>query len=286
MSINVIRENVDISSKIFEVRGVQVMLDSDLAILYQCTNGTKDLNKAVKRNINRFPDNFMFQLSDDELDYLRFQIGTSNKKGGRRYNPYVFTEQGVAMLSSVLHSDVAIEVSIKIINAFVAMRRYISNSLYSTNFVLNNHEDRILKLEKSLLKMNENNKVNAIFFDVQIYDSYSLLIDILNKAYEEIIIIDNYAGKELLDILKIVNKKIILISKNIDDVLVSKYNKQYSNIKFKKSSLFHDRFIIIDKKILYHCGSSFKDLGKKCFAINQMEEDILTILLDKLTNIY
>ena len=125
----VIDKEVKIVDLIYEIRGKQVMLDSDLARLYQCKNGTKDINKAVKRNIDRFPDNFMFQLTDEEYNYLRFQFGTSNERGGRRYNPYVFTEQGVAMLSSVLHSEIAIKMSIQIINAFVIMRKYISNNL-------------------------------------------------------------------------------------------------------------------------------------------------------------
>lgn len=279
----VANEKLDISSKIYEIRGVQVILDSDLAVLYKCTNGTKDINKAVKRNINRFPDCFMFRLTNEEYEHLRFQFGTSNIIGGRRYNPYVFTEQGVAMLSSVLHTEIAIRVSIQIINAFVAMRKYISSDLYKNNNILINHENRILKLEETFDKMQENNKINTIFYNGQIYDAYSILIDILNKAKEEIIIIDNYAGKKLLDILKNINKKILIISKNIDDILISKYKEQYSNIEFRKLDIFHDRFIIIDRKNLYNLGSSLKDLGKKCFAINDMtNDDTLNVLLNKI----
>lgn len=125
----VIKDNIKIEDLIYEVRGVQVVLDSDLAKLYECANGTKDINKAVKRNIERFPINFMFQLTDEEVMSLRFQFGTSNARGGRRYNPYVFTEQGVAMLSSVLHADMAIDASMRIMNAFVSMRKYISSNL-------------------------------------------------------------------------------------------------------------------------------------------------------------
>lgn len=276
-------DKIEVKNLIYEIRGVQVMLDSDLAILYKCTNGTKDINKAVKRNINRFPENFMFQLTDDEYSYLRFQIGTSNIKGGRRYTPYVFTEQGVAMLSSILHSPEAINTSIQIINAFVAMRKYISNDLYQTNYILNNHENRLLKLEETFDKIHDSNKINTIFYDGQIYDAYSLLMSILNKAQEEIIIIDNYAGRELLDILKSIDKRILIISKNIDEMLIKKYNSQYSNIEFKRIDIFHDCFIIIDRKVSYNCGSSFKDLGKKCFAINEMSSsNIVNSLLEKI----
>lgn len=276
-------EKEDISSKIYEIRGVQVMLDSDLAVLYKCSNGTKDINKAVKRNNYRFPEDFMFQLTNEEYNILRFQIGTSNIKGGRRYNPYVFTEQGVAMLSSVLHSETAINTSIQIINAFVAMRKYIANDLYQSNYILNNHEKRLLKLEETFDKLQENSKINTIFYNGQIYDAYSILMDILKRSKEEIIIIDNYAGRELLDILKCIDKKILIISKNIDDTLIIKYKEQYSNVEFKKLDIFHDRFIIIDRKVLYNCGASFKDLGKKCFAINEMDSnETLNILLRKI----
>ena len=128
---------INVEKLIYEIRGKQVILDSDLARLYECVNGTKDINKAVKRNMERFPESFMFQLSDEEYDNLRFQFGTSKARGGRRYNPYAFTEQGVAMLSSVLHSDIAIKMSIQIINAFVIMRKYVSNNLISDEDVCN-----------------------------------------------------------------------------------------------------------------------------------------------------
>lgn len=280
----------DISSKIYEIRGVQVMLDSDLAILYKCTNGTKDINKAVKRNINRFPKDFYFELTEEESQKLcsRFQTGTLNKSNNMRgynikYMPHAFTEQGIAMLASVLHTSTAEEVSINIMRVFVAMRKYISTDLYKNNYVLINHENRLLKLEESFDKLHEKVKTNTVFFEGQIYDAYSLLVDILKDAKEEIIIIDNYANKELLDIIKNINKKTLVISKNIDDILVKKYKNQYINVEFKQLDIFHDRFIIIDRKKLYSCGASFKDLGKKCFAINEMEsKETLNILLGKI----
>ena len=266
------KENIIIEDMIYEIRGVQVMLDKDLARLYECANGTKTINLAVKRHIKRFPERFMFQLTKDEAEeiYSKFQFETLNDFGDLRgsnikYLPYVFTEQGVAMLATILRTKVAEEVSIRIMDVFVEMRKYINNNLieqtYINKLVIKDHE-RINLLEESFNKLEEKTKRNSIFFEVQIYDAYSLLIDILNTSNKEIIIIDNYVGKELLDILKDINKNITIISKNISNELENKYLSQYHNIIFIHNDLFHDRFIIIDKQILYHCGSSFKDLGK------------------------
>ena len=247
--------------------------NSDLAHLYNCKNGTKDINKAVSRNINRFPDDFYFQLTEKEYKNLRFQIGTSKNNSKVRYLPHVFTEQGVAMLSAILNTEIASTASVKIMRAFVLMRKYLTN---------NNHEKRISNVETKLIDYdNKFDEVfskldktvnNHIFFEGQIYDAYSLLIDILNKAKKEIIIIDNYACKELFDILKEIKVSIKIITKNIDDTLLQKYQKQYNNIEIINKDNFHDRFIIIDNSILYHSGASFKDLGKKCFGINRIED--------------
>lgn len=265
----IIKENKNIEDMIYEVRGVQVMLDSDLAKLYQCTNGTKDINKAVKRNINKFPEDFYFQLTNIEKENLWFQSGTTNNKS--RTNPYVFTEQGVAMLSYILHTEVAIKTSVKIMRGFIKMRKYFVSSM-SNNEIILNHEKRIIELENVFDKFKYNEEINKIFFEGELYDAYSLLLDILNRANEEIIIIDNYIGKELLDILKEINKKIIIISKNIDKTLKDKYESQYDNITFIYNTSFYDRFIILDKNKLYACGASFKDLGKKCFAITKFND--------------
>lgn len=266
------KENILIEDMIYEIRGVQVMLSSDIAKLYNVE--TKVLNQTIKRNINRFPDSFCFQLNDAEIDELslRSQFVTLNKSNNLRgynikYLPYVLTEQGIMMLSGLLKSDIAVKVNIQIIDAFVKMRRYFVNTI-SNNEILINHENRILALEKTFDKFKEK-EVNKIFFEGELYDAYSLLIDILNKSKTEIIIIDNYAGKELLDILKKIDKHMIIVSKNIDEILKKKYESQYSNIIFINNDSFHDRFIIIDKETLYSCGSSFKDLGKKCFAISE-----------------
>lgn len=274
--------NCNVENMIYEIRGVQVMLSADVAKLYQVE--TRRINEVIKRNIKRFPNTFCFQLTENEFYNLRsqFAISSENSHGGVRYLPYVLTEQGIMMLSGLLKSDIAVKVNVQIIDAFVKLRRYVSNSLINNEMLLN-HENRILKLENTFNKMQEKEKINTIFFEGQIFDAYALLLDIFEIAKEEIIIIDNYAGKELLKILKNVDKKIIIISKNIDDTLVKKYKSEYSNIEFKNIDIFHDRFIIIDRKKLYSCGASFKDLGKKCFAINEMEsEELISNLLSKI----
>jgi hypothetical protein len=277
----VVKENEKIENLIYEIRGKQVMLDSDLARLYGVE--TKRINEAVKNNYDKFPERFSWVLNDKDVTNLRSKISTSSY-GGRRYNPRVFTEQGVAMLATILKSKIATRVSIAIMDAFVLMRRYISTNLveqkYINNQVLKNTEDiKILKETFDEFKP----KINSIFYEGQIYDAYSLLMDILNKANNSIIIIDNYAGKELLDILKDINKPITIISKNINETIKNKYLKQYNNITFSNNDTFHDRFIIIDNNILFTCGASFKDLGKKCFCLSRIEDkEILNSLLKKI----
>lgn len=269
-----------------------MILDSDLARLYECVNGTKDINKAVKRNIERFPENFMFQLTDEEYDNLRFQIGTSKVRGGRRYNPYVFTEQGVAMLSSVLHSEVAIKMSIQIINAFVIMRKYISNNLieqrYINNLVLE-HDSEIKLLKESFGKIEEKRKINEIYFNGQIYDAYSKIQDIFKTAKKRLIIIDAYTDNTLLDIIKRLNIDVIIITKK-DNLLthqdITKYNKQYHNLKVIYNNTFHDRYFIIDKTQVYHCGTSINRIGYKTFSINLIsDEDVCNSLINKVNKI-
>ncbi len=272
---------------IYEIRGQLVMLDSDLARIYECTNGTKTINLAVKRHANKFPERFMFQLTESEiLSVSRFQFETLNKNNQKqglniKYLPYVFTEQGVAMLASVLRTKVADEISVKIMDAFVKMRHYLIKDNLRLNYIENKvleHEDKL-----SLLFNQFKTKNNHLFFEGQIYDAYSLLIKILSVAKEEIIIIDNYAGRELFDILRDVKCNIKVITKNTSEELINKYNKQYNNVNVIQNDTFHDRFIIIDRKILYHSGSSFKDLGKKCFAITKLnDEEILSNLILKI----
>ena len=292
----IVKDNIKIEDLIYEIRGKQVMLDSDLAMLYGCKNGTKSLNLAVKRHINRFPERFMFQLTKEEYSsiYSRFQFETLNKNNQKqglniKYLPYVFTEQGVAMLSAILKTDVAEEISIKIMDAFVAMKKIINTSLieqkYINSLVLE-HDNEIRLLQESFNKLSAKEKINHIFYDGQIYDAYSLLIDILNKAKKEIIIIDNYAGKELFDITKDIKVNIKIYTKNIDEISKKKYMQEYSNIEITTTDIFHDRFIILDNKELYNLGSSLKDIGKKCTSINRIEDStILKELISRLTKI-
>ena len=286
----IINDNIKIENMIYEIRGKQVMLDSDLAMLFGYE--TKQLNRQVLRNINRFPENYCFQITDAEYISLRCQNGTLKNGRGehRKYLPYVFTEHGITMLAGILKSEPAIEMSLRIVDIFITMKNYINTSLieqkYFNELTIKNTED-IKLLQESFDKLNMKESNNHIFYEGQIYDAYSLLIDILSKAKKEIIIIDNYAGKKLFDIIRNINVKVKIYTENIDNISKEKYEKQYSNIEIITTNIFHDRFIIIDNRVLYHSGASFKDLGKKCFAITKMEDNsILKELLDKLKKYY
>ena len=273
---------LNIEDMIYEIRGKQVMLDSDLAKLYNVE--TKRINEAVKNNPNKFPERFCFRITESDFISLKSKISTS--KGGSRKGHNVFTEQGIAMLSTILKSKVATETSIRIMDAFVYMRKYISNNLIEQKYInkmVFDHDNEIKLLQESFSKLEEKEKINHIFYEGQIYDAYSLLMDILSKAKNEIIIIDNYAGKELLDIIKDISVDIKIVSSNIDSTLKKKYESQYSNVTFINNNTFHDRFIIIDRKELYNSGASFKDLGKKCFSINKIEDkEILSNIIKKI----
>ena len=277
-----LKEDLSIEDMIYEIRGKQVMLDSDLAKLYECKNGTKEINQAVKNNPDKFPNDFYFQLTNNETENLRFHFETSNSTtnyGGKRYNPYAFTEQGVAMLATILHTPVAAEVSVNIMRTFVKMRKYISANLIEQDNMKNmliKHDNEIKLFQESFSKLEEKEKINHIFYEGQIYDAYLLLIDIFKEAKKEIIIIDNYVDKSILDMITNLNVKVIIVTKKFNllkDIDIKKYNKQYHNLKVIYSDKFHDRFIILDKKVLYHSGASYKDLGNKCFAINKIKDD-------------
>ena len=276
----------DIENLIYTIRGKQVMLDSDVANLYQYK--TKSLNLSVKRNIERFPEEFCFQLTENELNNLRFQIETSKKekniltssRGGRRYLPYVFTEQGVAMLAGILKSDIAVNISIKIIKAFISMRKFLiqNGQVFERLSIL---EYKQLENEKNFDKVfnmlqQKDNVKQKIFFEGQIWDSYSLIIDIIKKAIKKIVIIDNYIDDSILKMLakKKNNVETVIITSeksNISQLDIQKFNKEYPILKVANTNKFHDRFIIIDNKELYHCGASIKKKKKKCFAINKIE---------------
>ena len=280
----------NIENKIYEIRGVQVMLDSDLAELYQCKNGTKSINLAVKRHINRFPERFMFQLTKEKIKFIsRFQIETLKKGYNIKYLPYAFTEQGVAMLSSVLKTKVAEEVSVKIMDAFVKMRHFIIEnkdiykSLNNINIKLIEHDEKINKI------FNRFEPKENLYLKGQIYDAYSRIIDIFNLAKEELIIIDSYADKTLLDMISKFKVKVILITKDserLSELDIEKYNCQYNNLKVIRNNTFHDRYFIIDKKEIYHSGSSINHAGNGTFSINKLEDDfVIKTLLNKIGGI-
>ena len=279
----VVSDDVKIENIIYEIRGKQVMLDSDLAMLYGVE--TKRINEAVKNNIEKFPERYCFKLSDNESNNLLVEIFDQKieKRGGKYKNPRVFTEQGIYMLATILKSKVATKITIDIMDAFVVMKNMINASLIEQRYINKLVLEHDSKIDLILGKLNTNEEINHIFYEGQIYDAYSLLIDILSKAKKEIIIIDNYAGKKLLDIIRNINVKVKIYTENIDNISKEKYEKQYSNIEIISTNIFHDRFIILDNKELYHSGASFKDLGKKCFAITKMEDNnILKELLNKL----
>ena len=284
------RNEEEIKKMIYVARGKQIMLDRDLAKLYQSTNGTKDINKAVKRNITRFPEDFCFQLTREEYyNILRFQIGTLELKPGQysKYLPYAFTEQGIAMLSSVLRTNIASEVSIKIMRTFIKLRHLISynqdiykNLTYINNKLIeyDNNFDKIFKL------LENKQEKEIIFYNGQIFDAYSKIIEIFKLAKKELIVIDNYADISFLEMIKKLKVKVILITKEkslLKEIDINKYNEEYSNLTIIKNNTFHDRFIIIDKDIVFHCGTSLNKAGGKTFAINKIEEnDMKTILIN------
>ncbi len=306
--------NEEIKNLIYTIRGKQVMLDSDVAMLYHYP--TKRINEAVNRNQQRFPKNFCFQLTEEEYKILRCknsnlnevnseniiedkslrsQSATLEKNTGRgkhrKYLPNVFTEQGIAMLSGLLKNDIAIQVSINIMNAFVEMRRFlaVNGQLFER---LTNVEYKLLEHDKKFdqvfnqLQQEENIK-QKIFFEGQIYDAYSLIIDIIKKADKKILIIDNYIDDSVLKMLTKKNKNVevvILTSEksSIEKIDIQKFNKEYPVLKVAKTNKFHDRFIVIDNKEMYHLGASIKDLGKKCFGINKIED---VEIIDKIINL-
>lgn len=284
-------DDVIIENLIYEVRGKQVMIDSDLAKLYECKNGTKTINLAVRRHLDRFPNDFYFQLTKEEYyNILRFQSETLELEQGKysKYLPYVFTEQGVAMLATILRTSVASKMSVAIMQAFVVMRKYISTNLieqkYINNQVMKNTED-IKLLQASFQKFEEKTEVNTIFFDGQIFDAYSKIQDILKKANKKLIIVDSYADNTLLDIVKRLNVEVVIITKK-NNLLTKqdlfKYNKQYHNLKVYFSNIFHDRYFVIDDEIVYHCGTSINRIGYRTFSINLVSDaDVANMLIDK-----
>ena len=258
-----------IEKMIYVIRDKQVMLDSDLVVLYQVETGA--LNRAVKRNISRYPEDFRFQLTKEEYQNLRCQTGISssaqgeNNYGGRRTLPYVFTEQGISMLASGLHSEVAIKVSIGIMRTFVEMRRFIANNALLL--------ERISNVE---LKQLEYQKQTDEKLD-QIFDAFSLIVSLIQKAEKEIVLIDGYVDIGTLNLLTKKNENVTVVMYTLKRTKLSQedvnnFNSQYPLLEVRYTKVFHDRFLILDKKNVYHIGASLKDAGKKCFGISLIED--------------
>lgn len=274
-----------IESRIYTIRGQQMMLDSDLAIIYQVE--TKVFNQAVKRNVERFPQNFRFQLTQEEFEAinLRSQFVTSSLNyGGRRHLPHVFSEQGIAMLASVLRSDVAIKVSIDIMNAFVEMRKMLTTNA-SLFHRLDNIEVKQMEADQKfieLFKALESGKLQSekgIFYNGQVFDAYTFVSDIIRNAKTSIVLLDNYIDDTVLTLLgkRNANVTATIYTKGISNQLrldVQRYNSQYPQIEIKVFLDAHDRFLIIDGIELYHIGASLKDLGKKWFAFSRMDIEV------------
>ncbi len=277
-----------IKSKIYTLRGIQVMLDEDLAKLYDVK--VKRLNEQVKRNKERFPPEFMFLLTNNELDFIRSQSATLNKGRGtyRKYLPYAFTEQGVAMISGILKSDVAIRVSIQIINAFVAMRKFLSSNaqifqrLDRTERKLLEHDQKFEEIFDAI-QSKDVKPDKGIFFEGQIFDAYTFVSDLVRSAHNSIILIDNYVDDSVLTLFskRYKSVQVTIFTKEISKQLsldLNKYNSQYPSVEIKEFQQAHDRFLIIDNKQVYHFGASLKDLGKKWFAFSTLDKEAFNLL--------
>lgn len=279
----------EIRSMIYVVRNQQVMLDNDLAMLYQVE--TRTLNQAVKRNITRFPERFRFQLTKDEYENLKSQIvmsssdKESNGYGGRRTLPFAFTEQGIAMLSAVLRSEVAVQTSIRIMDAFVEMRRFIANNALLFERISNVELKQLEyqkqtneKLEQIFEYISEHEEASQkIFFDGQIYDAFSLIVSLIQKAEKEITLIDGYVDVGTLNLLSKKNENVSVTIYSQKRTRLTKtdtenFNAQYPTLEVKYTKAFHDRFLILDRETAYHVGASLKDAGKKCFGINLIQD--------------
>lgn len=277
-----------VENKIIALRETQVILDRDLAVLYNVK--TAQLNRQVKRNKQRFPEDFMFQLTKEEAESLKCQNGISNSKGGDRYLPYAFTEQGVSMLSGLLRSETAIKTNILIMRAFVAMRRYLvanAQILHRLDRLDRKQQENEQNFEKIFAKFEENEPIRqGIFFDGQTYDAYTFVANCIRKAKSRIVLIDNYVDDTVLTML---DKRAAGVTATIHTIQISKafqldidkHNAQYRAIDVRVFKNSHDRFLIIDDSI-YHFGASIKDLGKKWFAVTLMTEYTANELLHRL----
>ncbi len=296
--MNEIKENLKVETLIYEIRGKQVMLDSDLAILYGCKNGTKEINQAVKNNMAKFPERFSWKLTNEECEIFLVKNFDQKKetRGGKYKNPRVFTEQGVAMLATIIKSRTAVEVSIKIMDAFVQMRHFIKNNNLLEHAI--NISNKIETIDKRLLEhdkkfeilfssFNRKEQKELVYLDGQIFDSYIGILKILKSAKKELIIIDGYADINVLEIISKLQVKVILITKTKSKITqeeIKKYNSQYSNLTIINDDSFHDRYFLLDNKTLYHCGASINYAGTKTFNIKKLEEkEVINILKEKIS---
>lgn len=291
-------ESSTVKNLIYTIRGKQIMLDYDLAMLYGVE--TKRLNESMKRNKKRFPENFCFQLSEDEFSILRSQNATSYSdkgSGGRRYLPFAYTEQGISMLSAILRSDQAIAVSIGIMNAFIEMRHFIASNAMMFDRIkavelsqLEYKKDTDAKFDKIFDYISDHKESEQkLYFDGQIYDAFSLLTTLISKAKKSIILIDGYVDTGTLDLLskKKKNISVTIYTFNRGNKLttseIQKFNTQYPTIDIKINETFHDRFLILDDSICYHIGASLKDAGQKSFALGLIKDpNLVTNLLSRL----
>ena len=282
--MNIILNSKDnIENMIYEIRGKQVMLDSDLAKLYKVE--TKRINEAVKNNPEKFPERFSWKLTDAESNSFLVENFDQKKRietrGGKYKNPRVFTEQGVAMLATVLKSKTATEVSIRIMDTFVLMRYYVSEDLLMKSYyndMVVRHDSEIKKIQDTLDKMQNKKVLNEIYYNGQIYDAYSKIVDIFSGSRKELIIIDSYADKTVLDIISRLNVNVIKNKKKnnlLKKIDIDKYNSQYNNLKVIFNDDFHDRYFILDRKVLYHCGTSLNRIGCRTFSINLISDNKL-----------
>ncbi|NCO02526.1 MAG: ORF6N domain-containing protein [Epsilonproteobacteria bacterium] len=288
--VSIINEE-SINSKIYSIRGFQVMLDRDLAELYAVK--PIRLREQVKRNIDRFPNDFMFQLDDSEVDFMVSQNAIPSKQHLGGSLPYVFTEQGVASISGVLTNKIAIEINIKIMRAFVQMRKFIFQNatiFHRLESIETKHLEHKLESDKKFellftaLENKELKPKQGIFYDEQIYDAYLFVSELIKNAKVSIVLIDNYCDESVLTLLskRGIHVDAKIYTKNITKQLqldLKKHNEQYPKIELKKFDSSHDRFLIIDGDTVYHIGASLKDLGKKWFAFSKFEMDALDILL-------
>ena len=278
-------DDISIKDKIFVIRNTQVMIDKDLAELFGTT--TKAFNQAVNRNIDRFPSDFRFQLNETEKNELVTNCDRFKTLKHSTSNPYAFTEQGVSMLSAILKSDIAIETSIRIIREFVNMRKFISQNNYlfqRMDLLEEKQKNTDQKVDEILNAIESKNTTikQGVFFEGQFFDAYIFISDILKNAKKSITLIDNYIdGNTLLHLSSNKDLNINIITKSLTKelkVIIEKFNKQYKNLKVFEYSKSHDRFLIIDEKIIYHIGASLKDLGNKWFAFSKLEDDNFELL--------